>query len=128
MKPLSTIQTLWGESFVGFHHRLYHQYAIGVEHFNASDWFKFQGKSAKEYYPFLLSLFVCHGVLLEDFITNPDEEVFAQEVVLPSFQEVERRFGLRPLIARIYSDDELEETHSWCYPESMKEEVSRHAY
>jgi len=127
MKVFTAIKTSWGGNFVEFHHGLFAHFMSDVERFDASEWFYTQGKNAKEYYPGMLALFVCHGILFEDFITNDDEQRFADDVVYPAFDEVEKRFGLRPLISRLYSDAELAQPFPWCYPESVELEVAKHA-
>jgi hypothetical protein len=127
MKAFTAIKTSWGTNFVEFHHALFAQFMSDVETYDASDWFHTQGKNAKEYYPGMLALFVCHGILFEDFITNADEQRFANEVVFPAFDSVEKRFGLRPLISRLYTDEELAMPFPWCYPESIELEVAKYA-
>lgn len=127
MKAFSEIETLLGEAFVKFHHRLYDKYATDVQRFDASDWFYSHGKTAKRYYPYLLSLFVCHGIIFEDFVTNEEEEErFSRNVVFPAFEKITKRFGVRPLIVHIYTEEELSQQHCWCYPEFIKNEIERH--
>lgn len=135
MKPFSSLKTSWGQDFIEFHHQLFFKHIHNVERYAASPWFNLQGHNAKEYYPPLLALFICYGVMFEDFITNEDEERFAVEVVYPAFEAIQSRFGMRPLIARIYSDEELSQPYTFCYPQYMlcelpgeaKGELSRHS-
>lgn len=72
-KKLNSIETIWGENFVDFHHRLLAQYSQTIELFNASSWYKSKGGKAKEYYHYFMALFICHGILFENFITNERE-------------------------------------------------------
>lgn len=127
MRSFNEVKTLWGENFVGFHHRLYNLYAANVQRFDVSTWFETHGKDAKSYYPHLLSLFVCHGILFEDFVTNAYEAEFFNDVVSPAFEQCTKRFGVRPLIVRIFSDEELSRQYSWCYPEYISSEVAKYA-
>lgn len=126
MKRFKKIQTLWEENFVQFHHRLYDLYAEDVQRFDASDWFYSHGKTAQTYYPYLLSLFICHGILFEDFVTNEEEERFSHDVVFPAFEEITKRFGVRPLIVHIYTEEELSQQYCWCYPECVEKEVGKY--
>lgn len=124
-KKFKEIETIWGEGFVAFHHRLLAIYAPEVEVFDASLWFKSKGASAKEYYPYLLALFICHAVLFENFVTDESEAAFCDKVVLPAFQKVERDFGMKPLIVPLAPNNEASDVYWWCYPECMEEEVEK---
>lgn len=59
------------------------------------------GGRPRDYYPFLLSLFVAHGVLMEDYHGGESGtrlEAFTGKVFEPAFAEVETRFRASPLI------------------------------
>lgn len=122
MKRFNEINTHWEESFVDFHHRLFDLHAENVQRFDISEWRYRKGPIAKDYYSGLLALFVCHGIIFEDFVTNEGEERFSRNVVFPAFEEITNRFGVRPLIVHIYTEEELSQEYSWCYPEFIERE------
>jgi hypothetical protein len=67
----------------------------------------------------MFSFCVSHAILLEWF--PPSEADFAQEVMLPSFQAVEKRFGVRPLMVQLLHDD-AEDKRNWhAYPPEVFE-------
>jgi len=124
-KRISDMKTLWGEPFVSFHHRLFPMHEPTVEKFDASAWFHSHGKSAKNYYPKLLSIFICNGVLFEDFITDGSEASFTEEIMIPSFEKVQRYFGFKPFIVPLVPD--FGDKYWWCYPDVVEKEIEKHA-
>lgn len=44
-------------------------------------------------------------------------------MVCTAFEEITKRFGLRPLIVHIYTEEELFQEHCWCYPAFIEKEV-----
>jgi hypothetical protein len=62
------IARLWGQNLVEFHHELLQKQLPGMESFDMSNWHHFNGTGAKGYYPYFLALFMCHGVLFENFV------------------------------------------------------------
>jgi hypothetical protein len=68
-------------------------------------------------------LFIVHGALFENFlIANKGEKDFFEKKVLPSFMEVAKYFGVKPLIFPLLplSDENQEE---WFYYKKDLEEV-----
>jgi len=62
--------------------------------------------NSRLYYPFYLGLFVCHGVLVEDFAGGPNGntgqlERFVQGVALPAFRRIKEATGLDVLYVRL---------------------------
>ena len=61
--------------------------------------------AAKEYYPYYLALFVCHGVLVEDFSGGPNSGAglanFVYEVVRPAVGRVRAVTGYEPIYVRL---------------------------
>lgn len=120
------IKTLWGENFIDFHHRIFTLSALPIEFFDASSWLRRNGKSILELYPKYLALFVCHGVLFEDFITNEEEEEFFYSVVYPSFEKLKNLFGVKPLIVSLLTSENTAIDKYWfCYSEEIEQEVIR---
>lgn len=124
-KQCNKVQTLWGEKFVEFHHRLFSFNTTDIEIFDASLWFMTNGKSAKQYYQNFLSLFVCNGILFENFLMDEREGRFTSEVVIPAFEKVQTYFGAKPLIVPAIPEDEIDDIYWWCYPEWVEKEVER---
>lgn len=124
-KPINEIKTLWGESLVDFHHRILSAHSSDIELFDISSWHKFNGNSAKYYYPYYLALFICNGILFENFITNEEEEErFSRTVVYPAFEEVVRLFGVKPLIVPLHNRDEVGGIYGNCYHHVLEQEVN----
>lgn len=121
------IITLWGEPLVDFHHRILFMNPSPIELFEASSWFMFHGGNAAEYYHKFLALFICHGILFEDYIKNEKEENrFFVEVVIPSFKRVFKIFGVKPLIIPLLTSDRTSIDKYWyCYPTDIEKEVIR---
>lgn len=122
------IHTSWGEKFVDFHHRIFSFTPLRMEFFDASSWLKLNGASVSELYLKYLALFICHGVLFEDFITNEDEEEeeFFHSVVHPSFEKLINLFGVKPLIVSLLTSETPAIDKYWfCYSEEIEKEVVR---
>jgi len=45
--------------------------------------------------------------------------------VQPAFEQIERHFGLKPLIVPIAPLDEATDIYWWCYPEGLEKEIMR---
>lgn len=106
-KKMKEIVTDKGESLVDFHHRIHaHAFSNGDGHYlDLSLWLKHWGKADNYYRPYL-TLFICYGILFEEF----DDEVsadFRENIFLPAWQNVCRIFGVAPLIVRLPWDQSL---------------------
>ena len=122
-KPLRKIQTRWGESLVDFHHRQLEGHFPGVEIFDNSQWLRRMGGSPARFWPRLLSLFVCDGILFENFHSEGHESEFTRRIIRPAIAEVEARYGLRPLIVPLVPiARERDPYWSW-YPSLLEAEV-----
>jgi hypothetical protein len=122
---ISAVQTQWGESLVGFHHRLLGFYPLRAELVEVSSWFNLNGAKAVAYYHHYLTLFICHGILFENFITNEEEERFSKSVVFPAFNQVVEHFGMKPLIVQLVPHEVASDIYWRCYPVDIEEEVLR---
>jgi len=124
-KPLRMIQTRWGEGLVPFHHRLLQQHFPGVEVLDNSRWLARMGGQPARFWPKLLSLFLCHGILFENFHTQGHESEFTRRIIRPAFQEVTARYGLQPLIVPLLPiARERDPYWSW-YPSLLEQEALR---
>jgi hypothetical protein len=96
---------------VDFHHMLFENVTgLAVEDvcIDGTPWFKANGGVAEHYYTSLLSFFIRDAILFDNFMLNSKEKRFTTQIVLPAFQEVTKRFGVRPLIVQLLpGEDEL---------------------
>ncbi len=122
-KKLSDISTLWGENIADFHHNLLFEVVPQLKGnlVDFSSWFDSTRFSSKFYYLNFLSLFICNGVLFENFLIDDKEESgFIKDKFLPSFDEVERIFGVKPLIFPLLPFDGEKHPYWLSYSESLQ--------
>ena len=107
-----------GMSLPEFHHALLCRAFPGFERHlrDYSRWFCAVRQNENSYLHYL-ALFVCDGILFENFIaTDPEERRFACERMLPSFAKALETFGVKPLIVPLLppdtEDDEYWRSHS----------------
>ena len=108
-EKICEVKTLWNEKLVDFHHRLLDTFYPKIERFDDFSWFMDRGFSIKpkEYYRNYLMFFLCFGVLFENFSLYKNERKFTHDIVLPIFLEIEKEFGLKPLIVQLnFAEDE----------------------
>lgn len=128
-KKLKDIKTLWGEQLIDVHKRLFQQSApdfLSDKCYDISSWFLKKGGSARDYYPYYLGLFIAHGVLFETYLVEQESErIFFESIVLPTIEDLKKRFGIAPLMSPICKQENLEEfTERWMhYPEFSKKTV-----
>jgi len=124
-KKISELKTLWGENLVDFHHFLLKEIFPEIDGrvVDISDWVVRNGGIPKNYYFNILSFAICHTVLFDDFDSLKSEENFLKEVVLPDFNEVEKYFGVKPIIVKISENGEQEKDPSWCYYSEKAEKI-----
>lgn len=122
-KHFNSITTVTNEPFVNFHHRILFKMfpEIKGKVSDFSDWFNRTRFISKEYYYlYYLALFVCHGILFENFLLNKEEADFTKKKVIPSLFKIEEMFGVKPLIVPLQSF-ESETQKTWCwYPKSIE--------
>lgn len=119
-KVIKEIETLWGENFVDFHHRTLNSFYEDVEIHDGSEWYHKMGKHAKDYYKYVLALYIRNGILFENFLLTKNEEKFTKEILLPAFEHVYKEFGIKPLIVPICPQDEADRKYWFYYPEFIK--------
>lgn len=122
-QPLTGVRTAWGEFLVDFHHRLLREYHT-TDVYDASRWFRQIGSCAKTYYPKYLALLALRHVLFENFEPGREERFF-HEIMLPSFELVHKRFGMKPLILPVAPPGEMNDYFWWSYPEEVKPLVEK---
>jgi hypothetical protein len=123
-KPFSAIRTLWGEDFRAFHHRLLSPRLSWIEVVENSPWLKEMGAEPALFWPRLMALFVCHGILFDNFHTEGHEAEFTKNIIRPAFQATEERFGLKPLIVPLVPTEKEKEAYWSWYPDCFEKEVN----
>lgn len=122
-KALCDVRTLWEEHFVDFHHRLLSKHAPGIATVDVTEWLSKMGGEPGRFWPRLLCLFICHGILFDNFHTEGPEAEFTRTIIRPAILETERRFGLRPLVVPLVPlASEKEAYWSW-YPDRVESDV-----
>jgi hypothetical protein len=100
-KPLADITTLDNKNLTDFHHAiLFQKYPQFKEEdiFDLYNWFNAHRNIDGYYYLHYLALFICFGVLFENFIFENGEKEFTEQKILPSFYKLQEIFGVKPLI------------------------------
>jgi hypothetical protein len=129
--PMKDVKTLSGKGVVEFHHNLITESELEVDIFDMSKWFKKIGKAKEYYYPLLLH-FLAYGILFETFISDSEDEKelkFTKETILPTLEKIREKFGLCPLIVKMYPDGQSEEEdlYWWSYPPYIDKEILKYA-
>jgi hypothetical protein len=119
-RKIKDIETLWGENFVDFHHRALKTFYEEVEIFDGSGHYHRFGANPKEYYKYIFAFYIRNGILFENYLLTNKEKEFTEEVLLPAFEFVWKKFGVKPLIVPITPQNEAAKKHWWCYPEFIK--------
>lgn len=114
-----------GENLVDFHHNLIKVSGYNADIFDNSKWLGQFGGASGYYYPFLLH-FVAHGVLFENvesYEENDSGASFINGVTVPAIKKIEEMFGIKPLIVRMYpqNQSEKEDFYWWTYPPAINE-------
>lgn len=116
-KTLDTIETLEGKKLID-HHRLllFKKYPELKEEdmFDLFDWFSRHRDVEGYWYLHYLALFICFGVLFENFILANGEKEFTEQKILPSFHKLVEIFGVKPLIVPV-TPMEYENNLFWWY-------------
>lgn len=119
-KRFTEIETTENKRLVDFHHDLIaRSVPEGVDTFDMSEWIGRNGSSAVEYYKSFIALFICHGVLFENFVTNESESAFEKRTVLPAIDNAKQRFLAEPVICPLASDPN--DMYWWMYPNEIKQ-------
>lgn len=100
-KVLGNITTIQDQNLIDFHHTLLFEKYPEIQKeniFDFSDWFNGHKNIDGYYYLHYLALFICHGVLFENFILGNGEKEFTEQKILPSFFKLAEIFGVKPLV------------------------------
>ncbi len=124
-EQIMDVKTVTGDSLLDFHHELLYMYnpSLRGSIINFNDWF-IKVRDLDLYYFYYLALFVCHGVLFENFLQDDSHETpFILNKVLPSFNRVCEVLGVRPLICPLLPFEHENDIDWLAYPEVVKNMV-----
>lgn len=113
-EKISSIKTLWGESLVDFHKKLFELNGLkDFSFFNELEWYKKDKEKPIDFYLNLFLLVSGFGILFENFShSNDSEGNFTKTVVLPTIEKIYKITGVKPLIVPIPPMD-LETDDLW---------------
>lgn len=128
-KPFKKIKTVAGESLINFHHNLFLKKYKNIKTFDVSE-FKTNGESAYDVYLRVFALFICNGILFENYFvdSNEDEKKFTFNVVKPAFDKIQEIFGLRPLIVPLVSCKVDGDIFWQYYPDNLVKKIKNKKY
>lgn len=126
-KQFSRIKTVNGEDFINFHHRLLSGAVKNYSNMicDESEWVIKNGKSPSNFYEKFLSMFVCHGVLFENYLLNKNEKDFTNKIVIPTIKRVCDKFGVKPLIVKIYPAESENDLYWRHYPGNIEKLLNK---
>lgn len=126
-KPLCEVKTKTGTPLIELHTRLLREiYPNIVKICDESDWIdRNHRNNLVKQYENMLALMTVYGVMFETYTES--ETNFVKNILKPSFENIEQKIGVRPLIVELISD-EIEMTRNWeSYPsvlyQFIKEEM-----
>ncbi|HEY0964734.1 MAG TPA: hypothetical protein VGE31_02980 [Candidatus Paceibacterota bacterium] len=115
-RPMQEVETFNGTRLAALHERLLREiYPKEVQIVDESSWIDrhHRGDLYKHYVDFL-SLLVVHGIMVEDYI--PEDYQFINDILLPAIEEVEAKFGVKPLIVPLIPEEMSLEKNWLAYP------------
>lgn len=116
-KKLKEIKTLWGESLVNFHKKLFNLHSLkDFSFFEETNWYEKKNEKPIQFYINFFLLVTCFGILFENFLLLKDdaETKFTKDVVLPALEKAINLTGVKPLIVPLDPLD-LEADNLWYY-------------
>jgi len=126
-KKFSKIKTISGEDFIGFHHRLLEGAVKDYRKIihDESEWIIRNGKNPSIFYEKFLSIFICFGLLFENYLLNKNEKEFTNRIVIPAFNKIHEKFGVKPLIVKIYTTDSENDPFWRYYPGDIEKSLNK---
>ena len=116
-KKLKNIRTLWGESLIDFHKKLFDVHNLkNFSFIQENDWYQKKNEKPVDFYINFFLLVTCYGILFENFLISKDniESNFTKNVILPALEKVINFTGIKPLIVPLEAID-LELDDYWYY-------------
>lgn len=105
-KHFADITTYRGETLVNLHHRLLSSYIRNLDGpivVEDASYLLANGRPGL-FYSYFLPRFICHGILFENFTADKEEQLFVENVVIPTFTQAVKYFGLKPLVVPLLPD------------------------
>lgn len=126
-KKVKEVETVWGEPLLDFHHQLFsHTYPNETANIHdVSEWLHRNEQTAKEYYKDVLVSFLRNAILFENFILTGSEGEFIKDVFLPTFFDIWKTFGIKPLIVALEPTDIEGDVFWLCHPPETVEHVRK---
>jgi hypothetical protein len=120
-----------GEKLVDFHRKLFDVSEYEIDILENSKWFHNFGTPSNYYY-YLLLHYVAHGVAFENMESDEDDEkgvAFINNITTPAIKKIEEKFGVKPLIVRLYprNQDAEEDFYWWNYPSNVNKYIIEYA-
>lgn len=122
-KRFCDIKTVYGGEFIDFHHFLIDALAPGYKKYiyDVSDWMRRHGRNSEDFYLYFFALFICNGVLFENFLNKQGKyDEFNKAVVIPSFKKITDIFGVSPLVVPTVPFEIECDTPLWYYPKETE--------
>lgn len=116
-KFLCDVVTLEGKTLKEYHRNLLKKMYPQINHADIHDfyqWFDQHKNVGGLYYLHYLALFICHGILFDNFISSHNEREFTENKILPSFNKIVEIFGHKPLVVPA-TPLEYEDNLYWWY-------------
>lgn len=123
-RKIDEIETIQFESFIDVHHKLTDDYLPKTNRVDMSEFYRRNGGNARRYYQYILSLYICYGVLFENFLTNDFYRDLTENIFLPTYKEIIRKFGVKPLIVPLVPRLNEEDEYWRYYPASLRTKLS----
>lgn len=122
-RPIGDVKTLWGESLLGFHNRLFTILTGDTPSlYDDADWIDrhSRGDLVKSYKD-QLALCISHAFLVEGYFTHdPHEAEFVKNILLPTIAFEKEMFGAEPLIVDLYPEERSDD-YWFGYPPQVGE-------
>lgn len=125
-KKMRDVKTTWNENIIDFHHGILEKTKPEISKDDVVDfskWFDKHKKKTKHWYLHYLALFLCHGILFENFILDNGEKEFTEKKIIPSFEALVKKFGIKPLIVPIAPMKSENDLYWWFYPGYVKKHL-----
>lgn len=128
---MKDVKTIWDTSLTDFHRYILKQQHPEINQketvIDFYDWFNQTRFLTDNYYFYFLSLFICNGVLFENFLINDNEEAkFIKDHLLNSFSAVNDYFGVKPLVCPLLPL-ENEKSKNWLsYKSTIKNNIEQY--
>jgi hypothetical protein len=120
-KKLSEVNTLWGQKLSDFHHEMFLKRfpKLKLNIFDGLDWYTDKGGTPQTYYEPFFRLFICHGILFDNFLLNGEELFFTKKIILPALIKIRQETGIKPLIVALEPTENESDIFWMCHPPDM---------